>query len=191
MCGQEGHIRPECPELKKPLNERSRKTQVKINLINEYKIDSEKEELISELDFESENSSVYSIDDSETEKEEICMIIEKEKNQPKKTPLNLDYLVQPLESKVKPYNMWKDLQIIIKEKISEKEEDSSNSKEIKEPISLVKEIKEPINPKKTTVQTIEQVNMENKVKSIIFPTIIKLKTIELKVDAMLFENLVP
>ena len=51
--------------------------------------------------------------------------------------------------------------------------------------------KEPINPKKTTVQTIEQVNMENKVKSIIFPTIIKLKTIELKVDAMLFENLVP
>ena len=191
MCGQEGHIRPECSELKKPLNERSRKTQVKINLINEYKIDSEKEELISELDFESENSSVYSIDDSETEKEEICMIIEKEKNQPNKTPLNLDYLVQPLESKVKPYNMWKDLQIIIKEKISEKEEDSSNSKEIKEPISLVKEIKEPINPKKTTVQTIEQVNMENKVKSIIFPTIIKLKTIELKVDAMLFENLVP
>ena len=42
--------------------------------------------------------------------------------------------------------------------------------------------------------------MENKVKSIIFPTTIKLKTIELKVDAMLdtrasknllFETLVP
>ena len=29
LCSQEGHIRPECPELKKPLNERSRKTQVK------------------------------------------------------------------------------------------------------------------------------------------------------------------
>ena len=40
LCGQEGHIRPECPELKKPLNERSRKTQVKINLINEYQVDS-------------------------------------------------------------------------------------------------------------------------------------------------------
>ena len=54
--------------------------------------------------------------------------------------------------------------------------------------------------KKTTIQTIEQVNMANKVKSIIFPTTIKLKTIELKVDAMLdtrasknllFETLVP
>ena len=95
------------------------------------------------------------------------MIIEKEENQPKKTPLNLDYLVQPLESKVKPYNMWKDLQIIIKEKISEEEQGSSNSKEIKEPIS----------PIKTTIQTIEQVNMANKVKYIIFPTMIKLKTI--------------
>ena len=42
------------------------KTQVKINLINEYQVDSEEEELISELDFESENSSEYSIDDSET-----------------------------------------------------------------------------------------------------------------------------
>ena len=51
-------MRPECPELKKPLSERSRKTLVKINLINEYQVDSEEEELISELDFESENSSV-------------------------------------------------------------------------------------------------------------------------------------
>ena len=106
MCGQEGHIKPECPELKKPLNERNRKTQVKINLINEYQV-SREEELISELDFESENSSVYSIEDSETEKEEICMIIEKEKNQVKKTPLNLENLVQHLESKIIPYNIWK------------------------------------------------------------------------------------
>ena len=63
------------------------------------------------------------------------MIIEKEENQPKKTSLNLEKLVQPLESKIKPYNLWKDLQIIIKGKFSEEEEGSSNSKEIKEPKS--------------------------------------------------------
>ena len=132
------HIRSECLELKKPLNEWSRKTQVKINLNNEYQIDSEEEELISELDFESGNSSVCSIDDSETEREEICTIIEKEENQPKRTSLNLENLIQPLESKIKPYNLWKDLQVIIKGKILEEEEGSSNFKEIKEPISLVK-----------------------------------------------------
>ena len=145
MCGHEGHIRPECLELKKPSNEQNRKTQAKINLINEYLVDSEEEELISELDFESENSSVCSIDDSETERKEMCMIIEKEENQPKKTSLNLEKLIQPLESKIKPYNMWKDLKIIIKGKISKEEEGNSNSKEIKE----------SINPVKTTIQTIE------------------------------------
>ena len=85
----------------------------------------------------------------------------------------------------------KDLQIIIKGKISEEEEGSC---------SKPKEIEEPINLENTTVQTIEQVNMTNKVKSIIFPTIIKLKTIKLKVHAildigasknLLFETLVP
>ena len=50
------------------------------------------------------------------------MIIEEEKNQSKKNSLNLENLVQPLESKIKPYNMWKDLQIIIKRKILEEEE---------------------------------------------------------------------
>ena len=86
---------------------------------------------------------------SETEIEEICIIIEKEENQPKKTPLILENLVQPLESKIKPYNIWKDLQIIIKEKISEEEEGScSNPKETEEPKSRVKEIKEPIDPEK-------------------------------------------
>ena len=55
------------------------------------------------------------------------MIIEKEENQPKKTFLNLEKLVQPLESKIKPYNMWKDLQIIIKGKFLEEEENNSNS----------------------------------------------------------------
>ena len=48
------------------------------------------------------------------------MIIEKEKNQPKKTSLNLEKLVQPLESKINPYNLWKDLQIIINEKSQKK-----------------------------------------------------------------------
>ena len=51
---------------------------------------------------------MYSLDDSETEREEICMIMAKEENQPKKTPLNLENLLQPLESKINPYNMWKD-----------------------------------------------------------------------------------
>ena len=131
LCGQEDHIRPECPKLKKPSNEQSRKTQAKINLIKEILIDSEEKELICELDFESKNPSVYSIDNSEIEKEEICMVIEKEENQPKKTPLNLENLVQPLESKINPYNMWKYLQIIIKEKILEENEYNLNSKEIK------------------------------------------------------------
>ena len=63
LCGQIGHIKPECPELKKLHNERSRKTQIKINLIKEYEINSDNEELISELDFESDNSSIYSLDD--------------------------------------------------------------------------------------------------------------------------------
>ena len=43
LCGQEDHIRPEYSKLKKPSNERSRKTQAKINLINEYQLDSEEE----------------------------------------------------------------------------------------------------------------------------------------------------
>ena len=88
------------------------------------------------------------------------MIIEKEENQPKKTPLNLENLVLSLECKINSYSLWKDLQIIIKGKILEEEEGNPNSKEIKEPIS----------PVKTTKQTIEQVNTTNKVKSIIFPT---------------------
>ena len=119
------------------------------------------------------------------------MIIGKKENQPKKTSLNLEKLVQPLESKIKPYNLWKDLQIIIQWKISKEEEDNSNSKEIKELVSLVK---------KKTIQKKEQENTANKVKSIIFPIIIKLKIIEIKVDAMLdiranknplFETLLP
>ena len=78
---------------------------MKTNLINEYQVDSEDKEFISKLDFENKNSNVYSLDNSETERDEICMIIENEENQPKKTPLNLESLVQPLESKIKPYNI--------------------------------------------------------------------------------------
>ena len=63
LCGQVGHIKPECPELKKLTNERNRKTQIKINLIKEYEINSDNEELISELDFESDYSSIYSLED--------------------------------------------------------------------------------------------------------------------------------
>ena len=60
---QEGHIKPKCSELKKLPNERNRKTQIQINLIKEYEINSDNEELISGLDFESDNSSIYSLDD--------------------------------------------------------------------------------------------------------------------------------
>ena len=49
--------------IKKLPNEQNRKTQIKINLIKEYEINSDNEELISELDFESDNSSIYSLDD--------------------------------------------------------------------------------------------------------------------------------
>ena len=126
-----------------------KKTQAKINQINEYQVDSEEKELTSELDFESKNSSVYSLDDRETKMEEICMVIGKEENQPKKTPLNLENLVLSLECKINSYSLWKDLQIIIKGKILEENEDNLNSKEVKE----------LINTANTTIQIKEQVNM--------------------------------
>ena len=78
---------------------------MKTNLINEYQVDSEDKEFISKLDFENKNSNVYSLDNSETERDEICMIIENEENQPKKTPLNLENLVQHLENKLNPCNL--------------------------------------------------------------------------------------
>ena len=103
MCGPEDLIRSECPKLKKLLNKQG-KIQVKINLIREHQINSKEKELISELDFESENSNVYCLNDNETEEEEICKIREKEENQLMKTSLNLENLVEHLESKVNPYN---------------------------------------------------------------------------------------
>ena len=82
---------------------------------------------MSELDFEIDNSSVYSLDDSENERDEICMIIESKENQPRKIPLNLKNLVQPLESQINLYNIWKDLQKVIKEKNSVEKKTNSNS----------------------------------------------------------------
>ena len=92
---------------------------------------------------------MYSLDDRETKMEEICMVIGKEENQPKKTPLNLENLVLSLECKINSYSLWKDLQIIIKGKILEENEDNLNSKEVKE----------LINTANTTIQIKEQVNM--------------------------------
>ena len=47
---------------------------------------------------------MYYLNDNETEEEEICKIREKEENQLMKTSLNLENLVEHLESKVNPYN---------------------------------------------------------------------------------------
>ena len=47
---------------------------------------------------------MYCLNDNETEEEEICKIREKEENQLMKTSLNLENLVEHLESKVNPYN---------------------------------------------------------------------------------------
>lgn len=47
------------------------------------------------------------------------------------------------------------------------------------------ELEELINLVDATIQLNEQINMTNKIKSIIFLTMIKLKTLELQIDAML------
>ena len=54
------------------------------------------------------------------------MIIENEENQPKKTTLNLENLVQHLENKLNPCNLQKYLQIIIKRKILMEKKNNSN-----------------------------------------------------------------
>ena len=111
------------------------------------------------------------------------------KNKPRnKTPSNLEKLVQPLESKINPYNIWKDLKTIIGKTHLEIETNNLSAKETQKE-------EEPINSLKTTT-----INTANKVKSITFPTTIKLKKTEIKVEAMLdtgasknllFETLVP
>ena len=100
--------------------------------------------------------------------------IEHEENQPRdKILLELEKLVQPLESKINPYNIWKDLQTIIEKSHLEIKTNNSSTEETKKE-------KEPINSLRTII-----VNTTNKVKSITFPTTIKLKKTEIKVEAML------
>ena len=60
----------------------------------------------SKLDFESDNSL--------NEEEEERNFIKQEENEPRnKTFLQLEKLVQPLEIKINPYNILKDLKTII------------------------------------------------------------------------------
>ena len=134
-----------------------------------------------------ENETISKIEFFEVENlDENSFNNEKEENKPKnKTPLDLEKLVQPLESKVNPYNIWKDLKTIIGKTYIE---DKTNNKETQTE-------EEPINSLQTSI-----VNTANKVKTITFPTTIKLKKNEIKVEAMLdtgasknllFETLVP
>ena len=66
-----------------------------------------------------ENETISKIEFLEVENlDETSLNNEKEENdlnnKPRnKTPLDLEKLVQPLESKVNPYNIWKDLTTII------------------------------------------------------------------------------
>ena len=97
-----------------------------------------------------------------------------QKNKPRnKAPLDLEKLVQPLESKINPYNIWKDLTTIIGKTYIEVKTNNLGDKETQKE-------QEPINSLGTTI-----VNTANKVKSITFQTTIKLKKTEIKVEAML------
>ena len=104
--------KPECLKRKKlPIN-RNKKTQLKINLINEYQLDSEDEKLISELDFEIDNSSIYILKSEADNQETIYMVLEQEQNQPQKEMIiNQEKLIKPLKSKLNPNNFWKDLHV--------------------------------------------------------------------------------
>ena len=111
------------------------------------------------------------------------------KNKPRnKTPLDLEKLVQPLKSKVNPYNIWKDLTTILGKTYIEVKTNNLGDKEIQKE-------EEPINSLEASI-----VNTTNKVKTITFLATIKLKKNEIKVEAMLdtgasknllFETLVP
>ena len=93
-----------------------------------------------------------------------------QKNKPRnKTPLDLEKLVQPLESKINLYNIWKDLTTIIGKTYIKVKTNNLGDKESKKE-------EEPINYLGTTM-----VNTANKIKTITFPTTIKLKKTEIKV----------
>ena len=96
------------------------------------------------------------------------------KNKPRnKTLLDLEKLVQHLESKIHLYNIWKDLKTIIKKTHLEIETNNLSDDETQKE-------EESINSLRTTI-----VNTTNKLKSITFPTTIKLKKTKIKVEAML------
>ena len=105
---------------------------------------------------------------------EIIEVIKQEENEPKnkprnKTLLELEKLVQPLESKINLYNIEKDLQTTIETNHLEIKTNNSGTKETQKE-------KEPINSLRTTI-----VNTTNKVKSIMFLTTIKLKKTSIQV----------
>ena len=136
--------------------------------------------LISKLEFfEVENLNFFnenSLNSEEEEKERNYLKQEENesKNKPRnKTHLNLEKLVQPLESKINPYTIWKDLKTIIGKTHLEIETNNLSAKETQKE-------NEPINSLKTTI-----VNTTNKVKLITFPTTIKLKKTKIKVESML------
>ena len=136
-----------------------------------------------------ENEPISKIEFFEIENLDENSLNNEQKNKPRnKTPLDLEKLVQPLESKINPYNIWKDLTTIIGKTYIEVKTNNLGDKETQKE-------EEPINSLGTTI-----VNTANKVKSITFPTTIKLKKTEIKVEAMLdtgasknllFETLVP
>ena len=139
-------------------------------------------ETISKIEFfEIENLDANNLNNEKEENES--------KHKPRnKTPLDLEKLVQPLKSKVNPYNIWKDLTTIIGKTYIEVKPNNLGDKETQKE-------EEPINSLQTT-----SVNTSNKVKTITFPTTIKLKKTEIKVEAildtgasknLLFETLVP
>ena len=115
--------------------------------------------------FEVENLDENSLNNEQEENE----LKKKPRN---KTPLDLEKLVQPLESKINPYNIWKDLTTIIGKTYIEVKTNNLGVRETQKE-------EEPINSLGTTI-----VNTTNKVKSITFPTTIKLKKTEIKVEAI-------
>ena len=121
--------------------------------------------------FEVENLDENSLNNEDEEKERNYLKQEENESKNKlrnKTPLDLEKLVQPLESKINPNNIWKDLKTIIGKTHLEIETNNLSAKETQKE-------EEPIISLKTTT-----INTANKVKSITFPITIKLKKTEIK-----------
>ena len=102
-----------------------------MEIVEEIKL--KENEPISKIEFyEVENLDENSLNKEKEEKES--------KNKPKNNiPLDLGKLVQPLESKVNPYNIWKDLTTIIGKTYIEVKTNNLNDKETQieeEPINF-------------------------------------------------------